>query len=120
MSESHRAILLAKLRRGLQTEPTPQRRRSVCSRRVLLQQHAVAPVTETLASVARIREACEHRTQFVLNFRVLHHVFPQAIQPGAGGVAAEPDLVAAGRFADKGDFSRVGTRATVRTAGRAD
>src|SRR6266545_6672175 len=105
---------------GLRTSRTLQRSRSVCSGRLLLQQHAVAPVSETLARVASVREAREQRTQFVLDLRVLHHVFPQAIEPGAGGVAAEPDLVSAGRLADKGDFSRVGTGTTVRAAGRAD
>src|SRR5947207_6110760 len=33
-------------------------------RRLLLQKHAIAPVTETLASIAPVREACEQRTQF--------------------------------------------------------
>src|SRR5438045_7313772 len=45
-------------------------------RRLLLQQHAIAPVTEPLARIAPIHEARKQRAQFVLDLRIFHHVFP--------------------------------------------
>src|SRR5207302_2381179 len=87
---------------------------------LLLPQRARAPIPEAFPGLTFLRIAREHRTQFTLDVRVLDHVLPEAIQPRAGGVAAEPDLITSGRFADKRDFSRVGTRTTIRTARRAN
>src|SRR5208283_2974570 len=61
---------------------------------LLLQKHPVAPVAEAFAGVAFLRKAREQGTQFVFNVLVLDHVFPDAVEPGAGGVATETDLVA--------------------------
>src|SRR5438552_5584932 len=87
---------------------------------LLLPQHARAPIAEAFSGLTFLRIAREHRTQLTLDVRVFDHVLPEAIQPRAGGVTAEPDLITPGRFADKRDFSRVGTRATIRTARRAN
>ena len=72
------------------------------------------------SAIAFLREAREHRAQFVFDVRVLDHVLPDAVEPRAGGVAAEPDLIASRRFADKRDLRHVRPRAAVRAAGRAD
>src|SRR5262249_14981104 len=80
--------------------------------------NAVAPVAEAFAIVALFREACEHGAEFVFDLRIFDRVFPDAIEARAGGVAAEPELIAAGRFADESDFRHVSARATVRAAGR--
>src|SRR3989442_12704150 len=91
-----------------------------CGYRPVFPQKTFNPITKPFALVSLLGVAREQRTEFVFDIRVFHHVFPKPIQPRAGGVAAEPDLVSAGGFADKGDFSHVGTGATVRAACRAD
>ena len=51
---------------------------------------------------------------------VLDHVLPDAIEAGAGNIAAEPDLITPRRLADESNFRQVRPRTAVRTAGRAD
>ena len=70
-----------------------------CCHRLFAQKHAVAPVAETFAGAAFLGEAHEHGTQFGFQFGFLDHVLPDAVQARAGGVAAEPDLIASGRLA---------------------
>src|SRR5439155_26773748 len=83
---------------------------------LLLPQHARAPIAEAFSGLTFLRIAREHRTQLTLDVRVFDHVLPEAIQLRAGGVAAEPDVITPGRFADNGVFSRVGTSPSLPTA----
>src|SRR6185312_1349897 len=73
--------------------------RSIGRNRLLLQKHAVAPITKALAVVALLCKTRQHRAKFVFDFRILHHVLPNAIQARAGHVATEPDLVPSRRLA---------------------
>ena len=60
------------------------------------------------------------RAQFGFDVSLLDRVLPDAIESRAGNIAAEPDLITSGRFADECDLRRVRPRAAVRAAGRAD
>src|SRR6185503_19852817 len=88
--------------------------RGWCSRSgSFIPQHPRPPISEALPGVAFRGETREQGTQFYFNLGIFHHIFPNAVQARAGFVPAEPELVAAGRFADEGDFRHVGTRATI-------
>src|SRR5665213_2627313 len=74
--------------------------------RLFVQKRTVAPVAEAFAGVSLLRETREHRLQFFFQIGVLQRFLPDAVKPRAGNVAAEPDLIAPGRFADKREFRR--------------
>src|ERR1043166_4061817 len=92
-----------------------------CGQRgLLLPQPPLAKIAKALVGLALLRITGQHGPQFVLDLRVLDDVFPNAVEPRARGVAAEPELVATGGFAHERDFRHIRSRAAVRTTGRAD
>src|ERR1041385_4399126 len=87
---------------------------------LLLPKHAGAPIAEALSGISLLRVTRQQGSQLALDVRVLECFFPDSIEPRAGDIAAEPDLITPGRFADERDLRHVGPRAAVRATCRAD
>src|SRR5690606_34532562 len=62
---------------------------------------AVRPVTETLAGRALPRVPLQEGAKFAVDLGILDVVLPEPREARAAFVSAGPDLVAAGRLADK-------------------
>src|SRR5208282_6388949 len=93
---------------------------SIGSGCLFLEEDPVAPIAEAFAVEAFLRVPREDRAQFVFDVRILDHVLPDAVEARAGGIATQPDLIAARRLADKTDFGHVRSCAAVRATGRAN
>src|ERR1041384_7340248 len=76
-------------------------------RRLLLQKHPVAPVAESFAGVPLLRETRKDGAEFDLEVGLFQHVLEQFVEPGAGGIAAEPELVTPRRLAHESDLRGV-------------
>src|ERR1041385_337104 len=87
---------------------------------LLLPKHAGAPIAEALAGISLLRVTLQQGPQFALDLRVLERLLPDSIEPRAGNIPAEPDLITSGRFADERQLRHVRPRTAVRATRRAD
>src|SRR6478736_5273924 len=84
------------------------------------QEDARGEIAEALAGEALVAPAGEERLQLGFELHFLDDVLVDLVQARAGDIAAEPELVLAGRFADEADLGHVRAGAAVRAAGGAD
>src|SRR5438093_13370803 len=93
---------------------------SIGCRRRFLQQRPLTPIPEPLPVLPLLRVARQDGTKFSLDIGFFHHVLEDLVEAGAGGIAAEPELVATRRFTDEADLGRVRAGAAGGAAGCAD